>query len=253
VWERKSAWGGSVTKSSRRVTSEGVVRNVPLKVGRRTAFFDYSPATHAVFQLNGKVYGLAGDFNAVGLAEDHSKESAFTWVARTVYISKAEAALPRDGRADREPPDVHSVHAELLHPGHRGAGQGPGFHGRRRSARRAHRAARRARRGQLRSRRRDLEQRLGVHHRQKERVAAREGACAGGRSRSSSLSPCLPRGACVMPARTCRRPARRPSWRRRGSGRRSCGHSDGSKEGAQRRDVPAPPPGPGELGDVALQ
>ena len=93
VWERKSAWGGSVTKSSRRVTSEGVVRNVPLKVGRRTAFFDYSPATHAVFQLNGKVYGLAGDFNAVGLAEDHSKESAFTWVARTVYISKAEAAL----------------------------------------------------------------------------------------------------------------------------------------------------------------
>jgi len=65
--------------------------NNSLRVGRRTAFFDSAPAKHAVFEVNGVVYGLAGDFNAVGLAPDTSKSSVFTWVDKVVYITTGEA------------------------------------------------------------------------------------------------------------------------------------------------------------------
>jgi hypothetical protein len=89
VWLRKSAWDAH----QRPAMAHAKVRNVPLQVGRRTAFFSSSPATHAVFKLSGKVYGLAGDFNAVGLAEDNSASSVFTWVAKTVYLAQDEARL----------------------------------------------------------------------------------------------------------------------------------------------------------------
>lgn len=91
VWERRSVSAGALTARPVAFTGAGEVRCITLRVGRRTAFFQGSPATHAVFELNGRIFGLAGDFNAVGLAEDRSDPSRIIWVSRVVHLSRHEA------------------------------------------------------------------------------------------------------------------------------------------------------------------
>ncbi|MDI1450978.1 hypothetical protein [Polyangium sp. 6x1] len=65
-----------------------------VRVGRRVAFFDNSPATHAVFSVNNVVYGLKGDFNGGEIdVDDNSLDAPYTWVTEVVGLGSQEMNL----------------------------------------------------------------------------------------------------------------------------------------------------------------
>ena len=65
-------------------------QTVTFQVGCRPAFFQNSPATHAVYRVGGVVYGLAGDFGGVSMGPDKDGTN-YTWVGQEVTITQAEA------------------------------------------------------------------------------------------------------------------------------------------------------------------
>ncbi|MDI3291417.1 hypothetical protein [Polyangium sp. 15x6] len=65
-----------------------------LRVGRRKAFFNYSPATHAVFEADGKVYGLKGDLGGGEIdVDDNTLKAPYTWVTDYVDLLAEEMNL----------------------------------------------------------------------------------------------------------------------------------------------------------------
>ncbi|MFK8022339.1 MAG: hypothetical protein AB8G26_00135 [Ilumatobacter sp.] len=68
-------------------------KTVSFTVGSRPAFFQQSPATHAVYRMDGVIFGLAGDFGGVGMGPDtDGGNSNYAWAGPSVEITQNEAS-----------------------------------------------------------------------------------------------------------------------------------------------------------------
>jgi len=64
---------------------------VTFTVGSREAFFSGSRAKHAVYRIDGVVYGLAGDFGGVDMGPDQQERPQYSWAGGPIQISVGQA------------------------------------------------------------------------------------------------------------------------------------------------------------------